>query len=137
MRHFNIYGVRTLIAVGLLAGAGLCAAAQPAFAPTDIKAQAKALVQLLAEGEYAMAENGFTAKMQQALPAAKLKATWQQIQAQAGNYEKMTEVKQTEAKGYRVVLVKTLFKNKALWTQVAFDPSGKIAGLYFKPVPAT
>jgi hypothetical protein len=43
------------------------------------------------------------------------------------------ESKSVPYHGATIVFVKTTFKNGSLWTQVVFDPSGKIEGLFFKP----
>jgi Protein of unknown function (DUF3887) len=94
---------------------------------------AQALVHSLAAGDYASLEANFNTQMQQGLPTEKLKEAWNQITAQAGNYLKTGETKTAQYQGDTIVLVKTLFKNGTLWTQVAFDKSGKVAGLYFKP----
>ncbi|MDE2091610.1 MAG: hypothetical protein KGJ08_06910 [Gammaproteobacteria bacterium] len=56
-----------------------------------------------------------------------------QLTSLAGDYVKTGETKTAEYQGDTIILVKTLFKNGALWTQVAFDKSGKVAGLFFKP----
>ncbi len=96
-------------------------------------AKAETLVHSLAAGNYTSVEATFNAQMQQGLPAGKLKEAWKQITDQAGSYMKTGETKTVEYHGDTVVLVKTEFKNGALWTQVAFDKSGKVAGLYFRP----
>lgn len=56
-----------------------------------------------------------------------------QLTSLAGDYVKAGETKTAEYQGDTIILVKTLCKNDALWTQVAFDKSGKVAGLFFKP----
>jgi Protein of unknown function (DUF3887) len=104
-----------------------------AAAADDPVTKAEELVHALAARDYKSAEANFDATMQQGLPADKLKEDWEQITAQAGAYVKTGETKTVEYQGDTVILVKTLFKNGELWTQVAFDKSGRVAGLYFRP----
>ena len=69
----------------LLATAALLTAppvpAQGAPSPTAI---ATRLLDRMNAGEYAQAESMFTAEMAKAVPAAKLKAVWESLPAQAG-----------------------------------------------------
>lgn len=126
MRNHKL--VILLLMVTFISAAAL--AAKPSATFSD---QAVTLVNELATGNYAEAEANFNARMQQGLPTEKLKVVWEQITTQAGAFQKTGETQSVKYGSDTVILVKTLFKNGALWTQVAFDPSGKIAGLYFKP----
>lgn len=125
----------SLIMFVIIAVATTCTTSLAANNPTadNPTSKAEALVHSLAAGDYTSAEADFNAQMQQGLPAAKLKEVWSQITAQAGAYLKTGETKSAQYQGDTIVLVKTQFKNGALWAQVAFDKSGKVAGLYFKP----
>lgn len=125
----NIY--KTALVVSLMIAAIFMSTA--ITAANNQVAKAEALVHSLAAGKYTSVVATFDAQMQKGLPASKLKEAWKQITAQAGSYMKTGETKTVEYHGDNVVLVKTLFKNGSLWTQVAFDKSGKVAGLYFRP----
>jgi Protein of unknown function (DUF3887) len=117
----------------LLLGTSLAFAATNKPAKNPQVQQAQTLVTQLSKGNFAGAERDFNDKMKQGLPPAKLKAVWAQITAQAGPFRNTGETKTLSYLGNPVVLIKTTFKNGELWTQVAFDKAGKIAGLYFKP----
>ena len=125
----NIY--KTALVVSLMIAA--LSTFTAVIAANNPVTEAETLVHSLAAGKYTSVEATFNAQMQQGLPAKKLEEAWKQITAQAGSYVKTGETKTAEYHGDTVVLVKTLFKNGVLWTQVAFDKSGKVAGLYFRP----
>lgn len=119
---FILFGYTGVLAIG------------SASTKSNYVTEAENFVHMLAKGDYTTATANFTDQMKQDLSADKLKATWEQLTAQAGGYMGTGEAKSLDYQGDTVVLVKTQFKNGALWTQLAYDKSGKIAGLYFKPV---
>ena len=131
--HIRFNTASVLLCSSLLLGTSLAFAANDKPTPNGQVQQAQILVTQLSKGNFAAAEADFNDKMKQALPAAKLKAVWVQITGQAGAFQKTGETKTLNYQGNPIVLVKTVFKDGELWTQVAFDKTGKIAGLYFKP----
>ncbi len=124
------------LAVCLLAG---CAAnAQPTASPAsasfdELIPLATAFVDQLARGDFAAATTRFDTAMKNAMPEAKLKEVWTQLQTQAGAYQKQVGTRTAEQQNYRVVYVTCQFEKAALDTQVVFNAQAQISGLFFKP----
>lgn len=129
--RFNIASI--LLCSSLLLGTSLVFAANDKPAQNREVQQVQTLVTQLSKGNFAAVETEFNDKMKQELPTARLKAVWTQITEQAGAFQKTGETRTLNYQDDPIVLVKTVFKDGELWTQVAFDKTGKIAGLYFKP----
>ncbi|HET7396033.1 MAG TPA: DUF3887 domain-containing protein [Gammaproteobacteria bacterium] len=129
--RFNIASI--LLCSSLLLGTSLVFAANDKPAQNREVQQVQTLVTQLSKGNFAAVETEFNDKMKQELPTARLKAVWTQITEQTGAFQKTGETRTLNYQDDSIVLVKTVFKDGELWTQVAFDKTGKIAGLYFKP----
>ncbi len=98
-----------------------------------LEATATAFVAKLASGDFAGAVATFDDTMRTALPADKLKATWQQVLQGAGAYLGPTATRVQTFGQYRIVYVTTAFANASLDVKVVYDRSGKVAGLFFQP----
>lgn len=101
--------------------------------PTDIEKQAKAFLDLLAQGEFAKATKDFDATMQKALPADKLEATWKYQIGQAGAFQKQLGTRLEKKGKYEIVHVNCQFAKHNLDVNVVFDSDHHIAGLFFLP----
>ncbi|MGH8283701.1 MAG: DUF3887 domain-containing protein [Gammaproteobacteria bacterium] len=131
--RINKIDLTFLLLISTFAGSvTVLAAGSTSVTGTDVT-KAEAFVHMLAKGDYTTAEAEFTDQMKQGLPADKLKTVWVQLLTQVGVYTGTGETETATIRGDTVVLVKTKFKEVALWAQIAFDKSGKIAGLYFRP----
>jgi hypothetical protein len=95
--------------------------------------QATLFINRLAQGDYTSAASTFDSTMSAAMPADKLKETWESILGQAGSFDSIESTSLTTQGGYDVIVVTTKFENMRLDTKVVFDKSGKIAGLWFAP----
>lgn len=98
---------------------------------------AQSFIDQLQRGDFTAAEKAFDATMLRAMPAAKLKDTWQQLLAQVGAYQGQLTNRTETAQGYRIVYVATQFEKAVLDVQVVFNAQGQISGLFFKPTQAT
>ena len=103
----------------------------------DRQAAAKHIVGLLAARDFETAVKSFDAAMSEALPAANLGEVWQTLEAQAGPFKEQTGARQETEAGLAIVFVTCRFQHAVLEAKIAFDASGKIAGLYFVPPRAT
>ncbi len=101
---------------------------------STLETAARALVRNLAGGRYGAVTARFDDRMRTALPAEKLAAVWKQITGQAGAFEAITGVESQSAGAHTLVLVTCRFSRMPLVAKVAFDGSGRVAGLFFAPV---
>jgi hypothetical protein len=104
--------------------------------PADLEADAVSLVKKLAAGDAAGASVNFDEKMKAALPPEKLGAVWTQLQAGAGAFAAVDDVKVTRAGGHHTALVTCRFGKAPLVAKVIFDLKGLVAGLFFVPPEA-
>lgn len=91
------------------------------------------LIDDLAHGQFAAVEAGFDARMRDALPADKLASTWKTITQQAGALQHCGAPAVTRQESLDIVLLPCAFANANLDAKVAYDPEGKVAGLFFVP----
>jgi dienelactone hydrolase len=103
----------------------------------DVIAAGKEFVDLLAKQDFAAAVARYDATMKAALPEAKLRETWEGLQAQVGPFQKQLRARTEKVQGYDVVLVTCQFEKMALDTKVVFDSERKVAGLFFVPSQST
>jgi hypothetical protein len=110
---------------------------KPNAEPTKFEKQATELIDLLVAGKFEKATANFDAAMLKALPPARLKATWAQVAALGGAYQKQRGVRQQQVKqqgrDYDVVIVTCEFEKSAFDVRVVFDAEGKITGLFTSP----
>jgi len=90
-------------------------------------------INLLSEGKYTEATLNFDSRMQQALPAEKVKQVWQNLQAQAGSFKGQLSARSAERGNYRIIFVPCAFENANLDAKIIFNPNDQIAGLFFVP----
>lgn len=117
---------------------------EPSLAPTEavvlpperIQA-AQAFVDLLVQGDFAIAEGKFDDTMKTAIPASKLEELWAALLKQVGAFQQQTGTHTTRTQGYDVVFVTCQFEKMLLDVKVVFDASGQIAGLFFLPAQST
>src|SRR3954447_15225413 len=110
-----------------------CALILADLPPADHTGRAKLLVDQLNRGDFAKAAESFDAKMQEVMPADKLKQTWETLNKQFGAFKEAGGTR-TETRGkYEMAFVTCTFEKMKLDMSVAFDSDHKIAGLGFQP----
>ncbi len=131
-------GVLAALLVATVAGCG--ASTEPAESPSPSATVDAALGQLatdfiatLVAEDFQAAVGYFDDDMLDALPAAALAATWQQLIEQVGAYESELDRRQEATGGYDAVIVTARFEASPLDIRVVFGPDGRIAGLFFQP----
>lgn len=132
--HLARTTARILLLLSLLPA---CAPKSATSTPTPIadpETAARAFVGFLADGKFGDATGMFDATMAEALPSAKLKATWDSILRQVGKFERIAAARIAQESGYRVVYVTCDFADQPLDVKVVFDQAGRVSGLWFMPV---
>jgi len=107
--------------------------AATSIAATPLTKQAVTFVHLLVKQNYQAACEDFDAQVKHALPPEQLAAAWQQMTGKLGTFKTTSQTKVVPTHGYVAVFVKSIFDNGAIWVQLAYDKSGKIAGVHFVP----
>src|SRR5262245_48450794 len=122
-----------LAVVGLLFASNLAAFDKAQEKEAAVEKTAKAFVALLDKGDFDKATGDFDEAMLKALPADKLKGTWEKVVGDAGAFKKQLSSRVEKSGKYDVVIVTCEFQKKKLDARVVFNKDGKITGLFFKP----
>lgn len=112
-------------------------AAQPTApapqAASPLVANAREIVDEMVAGEYAKIEARYNSQMAAALPPGKLETAWQGLIGQVGDFQSIESTRLDDAGDQKIVTVVCKFEKAELDARVAFDSSGKLAGLFFRP----
>ena len=115
----------TIAIICMIAGAAVAA---------DFEAAAREVLRNIIVKDYSAAAKNFDERMMAALPPARLQQVFEtRIQPQLGAFQSVREVKTVADGPYTVVTLVSNFARGLVNVQVAFDPAGKVAGLFFKP----
>lgn len=95
--------------------------------------QGVTFVHLLVKQDYRSAYEQFDDHVKHVLPPEQLAAAWHQVTGKLGAFKTTGQTKIVPANGYTAVFVKSIFDHGAIWVQLAYDKSGKIAGIHFLP----
>jgi dienelactone hydrolase len=95
---------------------------------------AQQLVMLLAQGNFEAVEQQFESSLKQQLPAEKLKATWESIEAQVGSFKEQVGAHTFKIPTAELAIVTCAFVNTSLDINVAFNEAEEIIGLTVTPV---
>jgi hypothetical protein len=88
------------------------------------------------DGRYAQARRDFDDAVAARLSADRLAAAWAQVAGLVGGYQRMGDAHAYQAGDYTVVDVRLHFEAGDITGRVSYDRAGRVAGLYFLPVPA-
>lgn len=98
---------------------------------------ARSLLVMLTKDQFDEAAETFGDAVKAALPAAKLKETWQTVQIQAGKYQGVDEKAKVQSVGpHKIVDLLCTFEKSKLIVRTAYDDKQKVAGFFFLPAPA-
>ena len=123
----------TLLVIAPLAFVTILVGQAPA-APGDPKPRAAAVLAAIAAKDFATVEAQFDDKMKAALPPGRLAATWETVVAQAGALKTCdANVRVVAIADKQMVITTCEFERVKFDAQFAFDPSGRISGLAFRP----
>jgi len=102
--------------------------------PSDVVANAKAVLAAVVAGEFPSVEEQFTGDMKVALPPGRLAATWTMLLAKAGAYKGCaTTPRVARIADRQMVITPCEFERTTIDVQLAFDGAGRISGLVFRP----
>jgi hypothetical protein len=104
---------------------------------TDYKHATTDFVNLLATGAFEDAYGHLGASMARALPPSKLEKQWQILLAQSGPFQDIGAASDTLMSGKHVVDLTTRFEWKTIVVRVAWDSTGAVSGVQFRPVPGS
>jgi hypothetical protein len=99
----------------------------------DYQSLGRAFVEDLFARRFDKVAAQFDATMAKALPADKIPAMLDQILGGLGPFKEITGTRVEEQGGFHVVLVACRFEKTPIDVSVAFDSSGRVAGLHFVP----
>jgi alpha-beta hydrolase superfamily lysophospholipase len=116
-----------------MAIAGILITSHVAAEAGDIQASGRAFVELLTQQDFAGAYTRFDATMKRALPADKLRQTWETLQSQAGRFQKQLRSRTEKYGAYQIVFLTCQFEKTPLDVKVVFNTQGQVAGLFFVP----
>ncbi len=92
---------------------------------------AEAFFACLVAEDYAGAVAYFDSAMKKAMPAAKLKETWENLQSQAGPYLREAGKREDTIEGYDVVYITGVFQAAQIDIRLVFNQAKRITGLWF------
>ncbi len=130
-KRFRILHAMVIVVIGLIII--FCGKKANAQTLTD---KAKVFIEQISNGDFAGAVKDFDNTMTNAMPADKLKATWESMIAQIGKFISQGDSRIESSGGYTIVYITCKFEAMSLDAKVIYDTKGKIAGLFFAPVQA-
>jgi uncharacterized protein len=110
---------------------------QQATTVPDYSIQANEVVTQLAARQFDKVFPQFDATLAAAIPAEKLAQVWDQVQGQAGAFQKINSTNVIERSGYHVATITCAFEKAQVNIVLAFDATGHIAGLHFAPAESS
>ena len=97
---------------------------------------ARALLAMIVNGEYDKAADTFGPEVKAALPAEKLKTTWQTVQGQVGRYRSVDKkARVQEIKTNKVVDLLCSFEITKLVFRVSYNDKQEVVGIFFRVAP--
>jgi alpha-beta hydrolase superfamily lysophospholipase len=123
-----------LIALGLgLLSTGVGAQIRP---PADDVNVAGIFIQSLSSGDFAAAVGRFDQTMRAALPADRLRSTWERLESEVGAFTRIVGASKVPRADVRIVVATCAFARASVDVQLTFNAAGEISGLFFRPAGA-
>jgi hypothetical protein len=99
--------------------------------PESMEASAKAVTDFLRQQQFKEVFTRFTDQMKEAMPADRLEASWMHVMMHLGPFKSIRVARKDPE--FDRVDVRCEFENGPMIVRIAFDTSGKIAGLWMLP----
>lgn len=99
--------------------------------PESMEASARAIADLLAQQQFKEVSTRFNGQMKEAMSADRLEASWMHVMMHLGPFKSIKLARKDPE--FDRVDVRCVFENGPMIVRIAFDPSGKIAGLWMLP----
>jgi hypothetical protein len=99
--------------------------------PETMEASAKAITDLLRQQQFNEVSTRFNDQMKETMPPDRLEASWTHVMMHLGPFKGIKLARKDPE--FDRVDVRCAFENGPMIVRIAFDPSGKIAGLWMLP----
>jgi hypothetical protein len=99
--------------------------------PETMEASAKAITDLLHRQQFNEVSTRFNDQMKETMPPDRLEASWTHVMMHLGPFKGIKLARKDPE--FDRVDVRCAFENGPMIIRIAFDPSGKIAGLWMLP----
>jgi hypothetical protein len=99
--------------------------------PESMEASAKAITELLRQLQFKEVSTRFNDQMKASMPAERLEASWAHVMTHLGPFKSIRSARKDPEQDR--VDVRCEFENGPMIVRIAFEPSGKIAGLWMLP----
>ena len=99
--------------------------------PETMEASARAIADLLGQQQFKQVSTRFTDQMKETMPADSLEASWTHVMMHLGPFKSIKFARKDPE--FDRVDVRCVFENGPMIVRIAFDPSGKISGLWMLP----
>ncbi len=99
--------------------------------PESMEASARSITELLGQQQFKEVSTRFNDQMKETMPPGRLEASWTHVMMHLGPF-KSVKLARKDPELDRVD-VRCAFENGPMIVRIAFDPSGKIAGLWMLP----
>jgi Protein of unknown function (DUF3887) len=99
--------------------------------PESMEASARAITDLLREQQFKEVSTRFNDRMKETMPPDRLEASWTHVMMHLGPFKDIKLARKDPE--FDRVDVRCEFENGPMIVRIAFDPSGKIAGLWMLP----
>jgi hypothetical protein len=99
--------------------------------PESMEASARAIADLLRQQQFKEVSTRFNDQMKETMPSGRLEASWMHVLMHLGQFKSIRLARKDPE--FDRVDVRCAFENGPMIVRIAFDPSGKIAGLWMLP----
>jgi hypothetical protein len=99
--------------------------------PETMEASARAIADLLGQRQFKEVSTRFNDQMKETMPPDRLEASWAHVMMHLGPYKSIKAARKDPEQDR--VDVRCVFENGPMIVRIAFDPSGKISGLWMIP----
>jgi len=99
--------------------------------PESMEASAKVITDLLRQQQFKEVSTRFNDQMKETMPSDRLEASWMHVMMHLGPFKSIRLARKDPE--FDRVDVRCEFENGPMIVRIAFDPSGKIAGLWMLP----
>jgi hypothetical protein len=99
--------------------------------PETMEASARAIADLLGQQQFKEVSTRFNDQMKERMPPERLEASWTHVMMHLGPFKSIKAARKDPE--FDRVDVRCVFENGPMIVRIAFDPSGKIAGLWMLP----
>ena len=99
--------------------------------PESMEASARAITDLLRQHEFSEVSTRFNDQMKERMPTDRLEASWMHVMMHLGPFKNIRAARKDPE--FDRVDVRCEFENGPMIVRIAFEPSGKISGLWMLP----